>query len=245
MSSAEPDLLRLAGQLITGTWSRTGDPAESLSDLFDTVIGSGFCRFIGVGQLDTDFPPGAGRHFATLFATDNVVQTADDLQNELGQGPHFHSGTGHAAVICPDLGLDGRWPQWSANAVELGLHAVLSIPLRVGLLGMIDLYPAEPRPFRRPDLELAGLVASHTATLLTRLHQRRGYWPDVDARRQVGQAQGILMASGDLDATRAFHVLQALADRDHTSIARAAAQLIGQDRQDRPGPDPTGGPLGQ
>jgi diguanylate cyclase (GGDEF)-like protein len=66
----------------------------------------------------------------------------EKLQTELGEGPclaAYHTGK---AISVPDLGREKQFPRFSPRALEAGLTAVFTFPLRHGdeQLGALDLY---------------------------------------------------------------------------------------------------------
>jgi diguanylate cyclase (GGDEF)-like protein len=101
--------------------------------------------------------PGRDPHF--IAASDHDALLYEQLQTELGEGPctdAYHSGE---AVSVPDLTVDERFPEFSPRALELGLAAVFTFPLRHGekRLGALDLYRESPG-----DLDEEAMVAAQT-----------------------------------------------------------------------------------
>jgi hypothetical protein len=76
-------------------------------------------------------------------ATDRTAQRADELQDELDEGPCLQAvRTGHS-VVAHDLSVESRWPDWCAATVsELELTGVLSVLLVPALppLTTLNLY---------------------------------------------------------------------------------------------------------
>ena len=81
-----------------------------------------------------------------VAASNESALRFEKLQTELGEGPclaAYHTGE---AIAVPDLRLDGRFPKFTPRALDAGLAAVFTFPLRHGdmLLGALDLYRDTP-----------------------------------------------------------------------------------------------------
>src|SRR5579859_87016 len=67
-----------------------------------------------------------------------VAQQLDELQFTLGQGPGVTAAATGELVSHTDLsvasGIAARWPVFAAAAVDLGVRAVLAVPMRVGAI---------------------------------------------------------------------------------------------------------------
>jgi diguanylate cyclase (GGDEF)-like protein len=77
-----------------------------------------------------------------VAASDNSALRFEKLQTELGEGPCLAAyGTGQAIAV-PDLRLEDRFPGFSQRALDAGLVAVFTFPLRHAdlQLGALDLY---------------------------------------------------------------------------------------------------------
>jgi diguanylate cyclase (GGDEF)-like protein len=107
----------------------------------------------GVTLISPDADP---RYVA---ASDESALRFEELQTELGEGPclaAYHTGE---AVSVADLRSDSRFPNFAPRALEAGLGAVFTFPLRNGeaQLGALDLYRDVPGP-----LSAAAMVAAQT-----------------------------------------------------------------------------------
>ena len=107
----------------------------------------------GVTLISPDADP---RYVA---ASDASALRFEELQTELGEGPclaAYHTGE---AVSVADLSDDPRFPSFAPRALEAGLAAVFTFPLRSGnaQLGALDLYRDTAGP-----LDAAAMVAAQT-----------------------------------------------------------------------------------
>ncbi|MGH9179591.1 MAG: putative bifunctional diguanylate cyclase/phosphodiesterase [Acidimicrobiales bacterium] len=96
-----------------------------------------------------------------VAASDEAALRFERLQTELGEGPCVAAAASGEAVAVPDVGADERFPAFGPRAVEAGLGAVFTFPLRRhgGQLGALDLYRATPGPLDADSLAAAQTLA--------------------------------------------------------------------------------------
>ena len=109
-----------------------------------------------------------------VAASDPSALRYEKLQTELGEGPcleAYHSGTG---VSVPDLRLEDRFPAFAPRALESGLAAVFTFPLRHDhvQLGALDLYRDTPGPLSHGSLVAAQTLADVAAAYLINAQAR-------------------------------------------------------------------------
>jgi diguanylate cyclase (GGDEF)-like protein len=83
-----------------------------------------------------------------VAASDASALQFEQLQSELGEGPCLAAYETGDAVSVPDLQSDEQFPVFGPRALEIGLRAVFTFPLREQdkRLGALDLYRDEPGP---------------------------------------------------------------------------------------------------
>jgi diguanylate cyclase (GGDEF)-like protein len=98
----------------------------------------------------------------------------EQLQTELGEGPCLVAYEHGEAVIVPDLRADDRFPTFSSRAVEEGLAAVFTFPLRHDdhQLGALDLYRTSPGPMNPGAMTAAQTLADVAAAYLLNAQAR-------------------------------------------------------------------------
>ncbi|MEO6858577.1 MAG: sensor domain-containing diguanylate cyclase, partial [Solirubrobacteraceae bacterium] len=84
----------------------------------------------------------AGLEPRYVAASDESALRFEKLQTELVEGPCLAAFTTGEAISVPDLRLDDRFPTFASRALESGLGAVFTFPLRHAdqQLGALDLY---------------------------------------------------------------------------------------------------------
>lgn len=169
-----------------------------------------------------------GKRFETAGPTDEVVRTADQLQDDLREGPCVDAATMTRVVVSNDIRSDPRWPSWGPKAAALGLGSVLSSEIHAGghRVGALNVYGDRGREFTRDDLELSQVLAAHAAVALAYAQRIEGLHTALDSRTTIGQAQGILMHRYTIDADRAFAILRRFSQSENIKLVQVAQRLI-------------------
>jgi signal transduction histidine kinase/DNA-binding response OmpR family regulator len=109
-----------------------------------------------------------------VAASDASALRFEQLQSELGEGPCLAAYRTGEAVAVADLRSDDRFKKFGPRAVEAGLAAVFTFPLRQGdkRLGALDLYRDMPGPLSEDDLAAAQTLADITAAYLVNARAR-------------------------------------------------------------------------
>jgi len=124
---------------------------------------------------------GAGVTIVSPTTTPYDVAASDDtalrfvrLQTEIGDGPCLLSYESGEAVVVPDLRDTDMFKEFGPKALEAGLGAVFTFPLRNldGQLGALDLYRDTPGPLTHRDMEAAQTLADVTAAYLANAKAR-------------------------------------------------------------------------
>jgi diguanylate cyclase (GGDEF)-like protein len=109
-----------------------------------------------------------------VAASDPSALRYEMLQTELGEGPclaAYHSGE---AISVPDLRAEDRFPKFTPRALEAGLTAVFTFPLRHGdlQLGALDLYRDTEGPLTPESVTAAQTLADVAAAYLINAQAR-------------------------------------------------------------------------
>jgi diguanylate cyclase (GGDEF)-like protein len=110
-----------------------------------------------------------------ISASSESAMRYEKLQTRIGEGPCLLAYTSGEAVAVPDLREEGRFPQFTPSALEAGLAAVFTFPLRRGSglqLGALDLYRDTPGGLGRHDMEAAQTLADVAAAYLLNAEAR-------------------------------------------------------------------------
>jgi GAF domain-containing protein len=163
-------------------------------------------------------------------STAPVVGQIDQLQLDYGEGPALTSvaDRNDVGLLVKDLALDERWPVWGPEAAALGLRSALALRLHTGgpTLGVLELFHPVPDAFGADEDAVAHILARHASVAVATARQEASLWQAVDARKLIGQAQGILMERFDLDADQAFAVLRRYSQDYNVKLRDVADGLI-------------------
>jgi diguanylate cyclase (GGDEF)-like protein len=117
----------------------------------------------------------AGDRMRFVDASSPRVHAAERVQDEMVDGPcHDAAATGQV-VAESDLAVRrDRWPDFTEHAVQLGLRAVVSLPLRARgqVWGALDLYRSVPGPFPQADMDIARMLADVAVGYVVMAHDR-------------------------------------------------------------------------
>jgi hypothetical protein len=77
-----------------------------------------------------------------VWASDTASRAVQDLQFALGEGPALDACRWRVPTLEPSLAASSRWPFFGPRAMGLGVEAVFSFPLQVGVicLGAVNLF---------------------------------------------------------------------------------------------------------
>jgi GAF domain-containing protein len=157
------------------------------------------------------------------------VSWADVLQSELDEGPCRDGSWERQTLIVGDLAADGRWRRWAAKVTALGIASMLAAELtgsQARRIGSINVYWTQRRTFSADDIAFVNIFARHAALALAQSWNEAGLNAALDARKLIGQAQGILMEHYGLDETRAFEVLRRYSQDHNVKLRHVASHVI-------------------
>jgi hypothetical protein len=80
--------------------------------------------------------------------------------------------------------------------------------------------------FDADALAVAEVLGRHASIALAAAREEESLWQAIDARKLIGQAQGILMERFDLDDERAFEVLRRYSQNTNTKLNEVARTLV-------------------
>ena len=122
-----------------------------------------------------------------VAASDPSALRYEELQTELGEGPCLEAYRTGEPVAVADLGNETRFPNFAPRALEAGMAAVFTFPLRNGRtqLGALDLYRDSPGPLDTAATEAAQTLADVAAAYLLNAWARADLQASSDRSREV------------------------------------------------------------
>jgi len=169
-----------------------------------------------------------GTQFDAVSASDPIAEKADMLQVEWHQGPALAAVADARTTLVCDAARDPRWPLWAAGMRDLHLGSALAVRLWTSqsTLGALTMYASAPGRFDSDALAVAEILGRHASIALATARREQSLWQAIDARKLIGQAQGILMERFDLDDPRAFEVLRRYSQDTNTKLNQVARTLV-------------------
>jgi diguanylate cyclase (GGDEF)-like protein len=127
-----------------------------------------------------------------VAASDGLALAYEELQSELSEGPCIVAYRTGEAVAIPDLRDERRFKRFASRALEAGLAAMFTFPLRQEnrQLGALDLYRSTPGP-----LSKEALVASQTLADVA-----SAYLVNAQARTDLAESSALARATALHDA---------------------------------------------
>jgi len=186
---------------------------------------------VGLALMSSGGPAG------TVAITDGVAGTMEDLQFTLGEGPCVECSSTGRPVLQPDLARTGpgRWPGFSAGALEAGIRAIFAFPLRVGgiSLGVLDLYRDRAGELSDAELMEALSFADAATAMLIHLQDQASDHSELAAievledRAEVHQATGMISVQAGVAMAEALVRLRARAFASERPILDVARDVLG------------------
>ncbi len=122
-----------------------------------------------------------------VAASDLSALRFEKLQTELGEGPCLAAYGADEAITVPDLRLEDRFPRFVPRALDSGLAAVFTFPLRHEdlRLGALDLYRDTPGPLSSESMSDAQTLADVAAAYLINAQARADLQDSSDQSREA------------------------------------------------------------
>ena len=199
------------------TLSRT---VEQIVRYAVTAVGCDFANVIFFDQ---------SRQVREVASTHPVAARIAQIMAEYGEGPALAlSDEPGSHLIVHDTASETRWPRWRRELLTLGVHSVLCTRLatRISVIGALALYSKEPLGFDNDDIAVAHILARHASVALAAARQQHAIAQRIDARKQIGQAQGMLMERFRLDADGAFELLRRYSQQHDLKLNEVARRLV-------------------
>ena len=175
------------------------------------------------------------RAVAVLAASDATARAAHDLEILMGEGP-VHALAGKSTPIrVAGPALCGRWPLYGPAVAELGVRAVLAVPLPpVGSLGALCAYTRQPA-ITDHAAATARRIAAALAYALVTAAPSQGYSEGDSALQRFGladdqavvhEAAGMLSARCHCSIDDALALLRARAFADGQPVEQVALAVV-------------------
>lgn len=168
-------------------------------------------------------------------SSDERLETLEDLQIELDEGPCLMAYRERTRIIALDLANDPRFPRFGPRAIEHGMRSVFSFPLHYDgrAFGALNLYRSEPGVLTDDQADMGAAMADvatlylmHGADDEIRERINRQLQGALDSRVVIEQAKGFIAARCGVDAETAFTLLRNHARRNGRKLRELARQVV-------------------
>jgi GAF domain-containing protein len=187
------------------------------------------CEDVGITVARRD---GTVSTLAALGA--GLVEQADQLQQQLGEGPCLDRAWDAPVVRADDLPHDGAWPRWSPAVVDqLGVRSLICVQLYTHEdheLGALQLLATQPHAFGDEAVDEVMGIAAQAAVALGAVRHHEALQFGLVRRTMIGQATGIMMERYSLDAAQAFEVLRRTSQETGRKVNDLAQDLVDGER---------------
>ena len=101
----------------------------------------------------------------TIVASTDFVREVDAIQYGIGEGPCITAAAEARTVHSGSLESDPSWPRFGPRVARLGVHSVISLPLKAAdeVLGAMNVYAHQHDAFDERAIELGEMFAQPAA----------------------------------------------------------------------------------
>ena len=179
-------------------------------------------------------------HLSTVAASDQIVMDMDADQYTTGEGPCVDASLQGSRSYAHALATETRWPDFTPQALGLGINSILSSPLKAfdKPVGALNIYSRRASAFDAKDQAAAAVFARKASVILSdagagvtddQLALR--YQEALRGRDVITLAKGVIMERDGLGEDDAFAALLRLALYQGVPLrARAEALLLSTKR---------------
>jgi GAF domain-containing protein len=171
----------------------------------------------------------------TVVASADFVREVDAIQYRIGEGPCITAAAERRTVLSGSLGGEKSWPRFGPRVSRLGVHSVVSLPLRVGdlVLGAMNVYARGKDAFDEHAVALGELFAVPAAVSVQNAHALANarrlavqLQAALDGRAVIDQALGIVMSRSGCTALEAFDKVRAMSQSENRKVSLIAQQIV-------------------
>ena len=161
-------------------------------------------------------------------ATGRPPELLDELQQKLGGGPCVDAAQQQVLIRIDDMRRESRWPDFAAEAGNVGVCSMVCVPLRVHeqRLGTLSLYSGSTSAFSRHDERVTALFATLAAIALAEAQRTDQLQTALANRDIIGQGKGILMERHRITSDAAFSRLSKASQDANMKLTAVARHLV-------------------
>jgi len=213
--------------------------ADTLVDDFDVIdlltgLADRCVSLLGISAAGVMLASPGGT-LTLVASSSDAMRVVELFELQAEEGPCLDAFRTGEAVEPESLQLErGRWPQFSAVAIEAGFRSVLALPLRLRdrTIGALNLFNVADEPLAAEDITIAraftdlatiSVLQHGAATQFQRVNEQLS--DALTKRVLIEQAKGVIFERAGIDMDEAFTLLRNYA-RNHnlhlSDVAQAA-----------------------
>jgi GAF domain-containing protein len=171
-----------------------------------------------------------------MVSSSEAMRVLELFEVQAQEGPCLDCHRTGEAVLDQRLAdAAGRWPRFSAEALDAGFLTVHALPMRLRgtVIGALNLFQVDTGPLRRADVEAAQALAD-IATIAILQHRavreaqvlNEQLQQALNSRIVIEQAKGMVAERRGVDMEGAFGIVREHARRHNLRLADLAADII-------------------
>ena len=171
---------------------------------------------------------GKGGKFDSIAGTSGLPHELDELQMKHQEGPCLEAAVDALIVRSDDFHTETRWPNYTRDALELGVQSGLSFKLYTAdrTAGALNLFGFETGVFDSESEAIGSVLAAQAAAAIIASRQGEQLQSALMSRDLIGQAKGVIMERFNVDDARAFAMLRELSQSGNTKLVDIAQQVL-------------------
>ncbi len=171
----------------------------------------------------------------TVVASAEFVHAVDEVQYRLGEGPCLLAVETGETQTSGSLGGEARWPRFGPRVGRMGVHSVLSLPLRLPdrVVGALNVYAHPKDAFGASSVRMGELfarpaaVSVHNAQVLAQSQLLADQLKEaLTTRAVIDQAIGVIMSRTGAGPEEAFQRLRVRSQAEHIKLAEVSRLLL-------------------
>ena len=170
-----------------------------------------------------------------VAATNQQIVAVEEIQERTQEGPCVTAFRSQEPVLIANIDDFEEWPAYKETATNLGLGAVVGLPLSYDSvrLGALNIYAAEPREWTDDDLDILTVFADMATAYLVRSSQlaesrelANQLQAALDSRVLIEQAKGILANEYRITVDDAFERLRRHSQNHNTKLIEVCRAVV-------------------
>ena len=167
----------------------------------------------------------------TIRATQSMSEDYNKKEPlKLGEGVSGRAALEKKPVTIPDVVKEKEY-KYKDIARKEGLVSLLCVPLMVKgrVIGVINLYTSKPHTFTRNEINMLTAVANQAAMVIENTElmvKSRVIQEELETRKLVEKAKGILMKKQDFSEDEAYRVIQKYSMDSRKSMRQVAEAIV-------------------